>query len=226
MKKLIVANWKMNKNTQDIDFWVNEFLSKYAPNIDFSKITVAVAPSHPYLSYLSQIKNKFQVCAQDVHTNQQGTFTGSVAAFQLREFVTHVLVGHSETHSTFEQTCEKAFIVMKNEMTPIVCLSDFSSIQKLPDYFINSFIALEDPNDISSDGHYKNVDSKFVSDRVLEFTTKLGREFLGLLYGGSVNRQNAEELGNIVGLDGLLVGNASLDPGHFFEVIKGFSKNL
>lgn len=226
MKKLIVANWKMNKNTQDIDFWVDEFLNKYAPNIDFTKVNIVVAPSHPYLQHLFQIKDKFQICAQDVHAQQQGTFTGSVAAFQIREFAKYVLVGHSETKSTFEDTCEKALISMKNEMTPIVCLSDFDSISSMPEFFVNSFIALEDPNDISNDGHYKNVDSKFVQDRLNQFKSKFKSEFLGVLYGGSVNRQNAEELGNIVGLDGLLVGNASLDPGHFFEVIKGFSSNI
>ncbi len=224
MKKLIVANWKMNKNTDDINFWVDEFVNKYAPNLDFTKVTVVVAPSFPYLQHLSQVKNKFEVCAQDAHQNQQGTFTGSVAAFQVREFAKYVMVGHSETHSTFEQTCEKALICMKNEMIPIVCLSDFESILTMPDYFFNTFIALEDPGDISNDGHYKNVDSSFVESRVKQFRAKFGSNFLGVLYGGSVNRQNATSLGKIVGLDGLLVGNASLDPGHFFEVIKGFSE--
>ena len=216
----------MNKNKNDIDVWLDEFNNKYAPNIDFSKVTVAVAPSFPYLEYVSGTKNKFDLCAQNVSEEQQGTYTGQVAAFQLREFVKYVLVGHSETHSAFELSCAKALISMKNEMTPIVCLSDFSKISTLPDYFVNAFVALEDPNDISSDGHYKNVDSRFVENRVTDFKNKLGSNFLGLLYGGSVNRQNAPELGKIVGLDGLLVGNASLDAGHFFEVIKGFSENL
>lgn len=226
MKKLIVANWKMNKNKSDVDFWVDEFLNKYAPNLDFTKVTVVVAPSFPYLQHLVHVRSKFEVCVQNVHQTQQGAFTGSVAAFQAREFAKYAMVGHSETNSTFEQTCEKALICMKNEMIPIVCLSDFESISAMPDYFFNTYIALEDSNDISNDGHYKNVDTSFVENRVKQFRTKFGDNFLGVLYGGSVNRQNATSLGKIVGLDGLLVGNASLDPGHFFEVIKGFSENL
>jgi len=226
MKKLIVANWKMNKNREDIDFWMDEFTHKYAPNLDFTKISIVVAPSHPYLQHLSQVKSKFEVCAQDVHQSQQGTFTGSVAAFQLREFAKYVIVGHSETGANFSTTCEKALICMKNEMTPIVCLSDLDAVLSIPDYFLNAFVALEDPQHISNDGHYKNVDSSYVQTRVNEFRAKFGNEFLGVLYGGSVNRQNASSLGKIVGLNGLLVGNASLDPGHFFEVIKDFSKDL
>ena len=114
MKKIIVANWKMNKNTQDIDFWVDEFLNKYAPNIDFTKVNIVVAPSHPYLQHLFQIKDKFQICAQDVHAQQQGTFTGSVAAFQIREFAKYVLVGHSETKSTFKSA--NFFFIEKNHL--------------------------------------------------------------------------------------------------------------
>ena len=111
---------------------------------------------------------------------------------------------------------------MKSEVAPVVCLTDFGQIQQLPDYLLNSVIALEDALDISTNGVYKSISLEVVSDRVRSFTEKFGSDFLGLLYGGSVNGQNASELSKIVGLNGLLVGNASLEPGEFYQVIKKY----
>ena len=55
MKKLIIANWKMNKTSSEVVSWFTEF-STFLPSIDFSQVTIAIAPPFPYLELSSNLK--------------------------------------------------------------------------------------------------------------------------------------------------------------------------
>lgn len=223
MKKLIVANWKMNMTSSTIDTWFQEF-NKHASKLDFSKVTIGVAPPYPYLAQVKSLASNVEVVSQDVSSFLLGAYTSQVSSVQLKDFCKYALVGHSETKATPDVSFAKALNCMKENIIPITCVSDLSTIPKLPAHMFNSVIALEDVTDISHDGVYKDVSIKSVQVKVDSFTEKFGSDFLGLLYGGSVNRQNARELGKIVGLTGLLVGNASLDAVRFVDIVSDFAQ--
>jgi len=81
---------------------------------------------------------------------------------------------------------------------------------------------LEDPENISQNGVYRSKSLAEVQKLVDE-----ARRFFGdepkIIYGGSVNEENAQELASIAGLDGVLVGNASLNPVTFADIVSKFS---
>ena len=223
MKKIVIANWKMNKNKAEINAWLERFqiLTK---ELDLSQIIIGIAPSFPYLCNINTCGLNIETVSQDVSEYIEGAFTGQVGAKQIKDYCKYSIVGHSETKPSYDITFSKALMCMKEGITPIVCLSNLTSIPNMPEYMFNAVIALEDLHDISSEGVYKEIDIKRIEERVLQFTDKFGSDFLGLIYGGSVNRQNALSLGKIVGLNGLLVGNASLDPDHFVEIVRNFAQ--
>lgn len=222
MKKLIIANWKMNMTPSMIDTWFQEF-SKHLSKFDLSKVTIAVAPSYPHLAQVKSLAINVEVVAQDVSSFLLGAHTSQVSAAQLKDFCKYALVGHSETQATPDISFTKALNCMKEGIIPVTCIADLSAVSTLPAHMFNSVIALEDISDISHDGVYKDVSIKNVQAKVDFFTKTFGSDFLGLLYGGSVNRQNAGELGKIVGLTGLLVGNASLDVDHFVDIVSNYA---
>lgn len=223
MKKLIIANWKMNMTASTIDAWFQEF-SKHVSKLDLPKVTIGIAPSFPHLAQVKSLVSNVEVVAQDVSSFPLGAYTSQVSAVQLKDFCKYALVGHSETQATPDISFTKALNCMKENIIPVTCVSDLSAVSKVPAHMFNSVIALEDITDISHDGVYKEVSIESVQLKVDSFTKKFGSDFLGLLYGGSVNRQNASELGKIVGLTGLLVGNASLDAGHFVDIVSDFAQ--
>lgn len=223
MKKLIIANWKMNMTSSSIEDWFDVF-NKHLDRIDSTKVTVGIAPSYPYLEKVKKLSDEVLVVGQDASFFEDGAHTSQVSARQLRDYCTYSMIGHSETRPKYEEVFSKAFNCMKEELIPIVCISDFSSLTGFPNHMFNSVIALEDAQDISQEGKYKKLETISIQERVNNFTQKFGIDFSGIIYGGSVNRQNAAELGMIVGLDGLLVGNASLDADHFIEIVCGFTQ--
>lgn len=223
MKKLIIANWKMNMTLASVDAWFAAY-TKLVSRIDFSKVTLGIAPSFLHLAKLKAYNLNLELVAQDVSSYVTGAYTSQVSAAQLKDFCKYALVGHSETKPRLEESFTKALNCMKEQIIPITCLSDLTQVSVLPEHMFNSVIALEDVTDISHGGVYKAVSSKSVQLRVDAFSSKYGTDFLGLLYGGSVNRQNAGELGKIVGLTGLLVGNASLEADHFVDIVCDFAQ--
>jgi triosephosphate isomerase len=81
-----------------------------------------------------------------------------------------------------------------------------------------SYIAWEDPNNISKNGVYKEKDPEDIKKGIDQIRTHIPSQAV-LIYGGSVNRQNANTVFNIPGVNGVLPGNASLDPQHFIDII-------
>lgn len=208
--KYYIANWKMNMNESDIDNWTGSF----KPNPPSEKIII-IAPSLPYLV---KIKGAgFRTCAQDVSTFNKGAHTGETGSFQLKDFCEYCLIGHSERKEGLDTVIQKRDICLDEGITPVVCFVNIEDADYL--YKPGVILAWEDPENISVNGKYapKNTAEIRTNINILKASLPDGTE---VIYGGSVNRQNIAELANINGLDGVLVGNASLDPAHFYEICR------
>ena len=210
--KHFIANWKMNNNEQDTKKWLEDFKEK-SKSLD--KSTIIIAPSTPYLHLVKQAG--FSVAAQDISLETKGAHTGETGDFQIADFCEYCIVGHSERKEDRETVFEKRDLCLEQKIIPIVC---FVEENDALDYYKNGVIlAWEDPQNISVEGHYKPRDPQEIRTTINIIKASLP-ENADVVYGGSVNRQNIHELANIVGLDGVLVGNASLDPEHFYEICK------
>ncbi|KKS37407.1 MAG: Triosephosphate isomerase [candidate division WWE3 bacterium GW2011_GWF1_42_14] len=215
--KYIVANWKMNMNMQDVINWAAGFDTAVLNG----NVTIIVAPSSPHIFPVAELMKKIgvEISAQDVSIEEKGAHTGETGSFQLKEMCKYAIVGHSERKETPEVVIKKIDACLANRITPIVCFVDSGKIEmyKRP----GAMYAWEDPANISKNGVYKEKSTKDIVEGVKKIRAILKNKE-PLLYGGSVNGQNIPDLVNIEKLDGVLVGNASLDPKHFSGIVAAY----
>lgn len=215
MNKLIVLNLKENMPKIEINKYIKE-LEKLPKDED---IVLAI----PYV-YLSSIKsNKILISSQDVSCYEKGPYTGEVSAYMLKDIgVDYVIVGHNDRRTIFEE-CNKEINMkihsaLKNNLKVILCVSNISELKKslkdIDDYS-NIVIAFEskkyiDSNDvISRDNLIKTI------DKISKITKRQSR----IIYGGGIKKDNIKKLSGINGLDGLLIGKASLDINQVKDII-------
>lgn len=180
----------------------------------FADKEIIIAPSHPHIHLVKDIP--VSIASQDVSDREKGAHTGETGAFQLKEFVKYSIVGHSERGERRDTVLRKATLCLENQITPIVC---FTALEDAKVYSADGVIlAWEDPDNISKDGVYRPKPIEQIETEVKNMRQNLPSD-VKMVYGGSVNKDNITGLKRIGLLDGVLVGNASLDPEHFHGLI-------
>ena len=217
MKKLfIVANWKSNKTTAEAKTWLERFM-KY--DLRFTNKEVIICPPFtllPFLkSYLLNHKSGLKLGTQDVSPFPKGAYTGAIAAEQLAEYASYVIVGHSERRKYFQENdqmlANKADMAIENNLTPIYCVQDEQSV--IPEGV--KVVAYEPVFAIGT----RNPDTPENADGVGKTLKKQYSSVKYLLYGGSVTEENVYSFTSMPNIDGVLVGGASLDPIAFSRII-------
>ena len=185
-----------------------------------------------------------KIGAQDCGFEDEGQFTGDVSAKLLQEVnCEYVIVGHSERRKNQQETNEiiakKALSAFKNKITPIICVGESKEIRDQGQHFdfvkeqiIKSIplvktariVIAYEPIWAIGTGETAQVSQieemvKFIRQVYENEVAQFVEEFF-LIYGGSVNSANSGEILNIKGLDGLLVGKASLDIEEFTKILK------
>jgi len=158
-------------------------------------------------------------CAQDVSPFERGAFTGENGAFQIKVFSKYAIIGHSERKEPVEVVARKRDLCLMEKITPIVCFVNPSDLLRL--YKDGCVMAWEDPQNISVNGVYRLEDPAKISAIAKEIRKIIPAE-AKLIYGGSVNERNVAAISRISELDGVLVGNASLDPEIFATIVRYF----
>jgi len=217
--RYIIANWKMNMNKEQVNSWLNEF-SKLTSGKDL-KSKVLLAPSFPYLEMVNDFcrENACFCCAQNVSLFEKGAHTGYVGAFQIKDLCPYSIIGHSERNEETEAVIKKRDACLQEGITPIVCFTqkeDWSKKQAQ-----GALLAWEDPSNISQGGVYREKDPQEIEGAYKYFAQETAGS--SIIYGGSVHRGNAPALAKIPNLGGALIGNASLDPQHFLDIISAFA---
>jgi triosephosphate isomerase (TIM) len=184
-----------------------------------------------------------KVGAQDCHHEIKGSFTGDISASMLKKVgCAYVIVGHSERRANHFETSEivgkKVKAVLEEKMTPIICVGESKEIREQEKHleFIYRQIMNSVPKDVKFDKlviAYEPIWSigtgvvpsfeqiaevaKLVKKIFDEKFAGLANSYF-LLYGGSVTSENSAEILKINGIDGLLVGKASLDAEEFVKI--------
>lgn len=203
MKSLIVANWKMNPATLE------------EAKVLFEAVKGRGAIICPPFIYLSSLKANG---AQDVFWETEGAFTGEISPLMLKNMgVEYVIIGHSERRNHLQETNDiidkKLKAALRAGLKPILCIDKISQVpQGLP----GLIIAYEPLYCI---GTGKACNPERAEKMRFSIKKKAGIKTL-VLYGGSVNAQNASGYIKQAGFDGLLVGGASLKPKEFIDIIK------
>lgn len=222
-KKLVVANWKQNKTLEEAVAWCKEFVRLCSAVQDRStnvSVLPIICPSMAFVERLAEVLGPAQVAlgVQDISPFADGAHTGFVGVGQIKQFVKYAIVGHSEREEDRNIVEGKAELCTNSGITPIVCFKSSSQYKQIAD----AVYALEDPDNISQNGMYRAKSGAEVKELIEGAGRFFGKEAI-MLYGGSVNKENAEELARIDGLHGVLVGNASLNPYTFADIVYKFS---
>lgn len=245
-KKLIIGNWKMNLNMQEASLYLHKLMEVLKPRRD---VEVVVAPTTLTLQSLSlQINRRIaKLAAQNCYWRDHGAYTGEVPAAHLRGIADYVLIGHSERRYIFIESDKdirlKVQAAIRNRLQPILCIGETAQERALgetrdvlADQLTSGLanvtaeeldrvvIAYEPIWAIGTGDNAKSVDVKkatqMIRQHVAHLYGKKAAEEVRILYGGSITVDSAADYLAISGLDGLLVGTASLDIHQFTEIIE------
>lgn len=230
---LVIANWKSHKVSSEVAQWLSSFLGQ--SDLFLGSTEIVVAPPLPYMSQLgAQVSNQahVQLAAQDVSQFPSGSYTGAVNARQLKDLgVRYVIVGHSERRQYFHESPLEITLKLQRSLEeglqPVLCLdadqieTQFESLS--PDILASLIIAYEPQAAIGS--------GQPESPQIVFETFSRIRERYGTsvrcLYGGSISLSTVDQFLTAssadTGLDGFLVGSASLDPSSFADVVRAIN---
>jgi triosephosphate isomerase len=211
-----IANWKMNMGIKDIISWLDAFSKHRFP--ENSARHIIICPSFPHLTLTKEASKKmsFEVGAQDTSVFEKGAHTGETGTFQLRQLASYCIVGHSERKESIDIVLKKRDLCLNVGLTPIVCFVNENDAVKHNTEGV--VLCWEDPNNISKDGVYRDKNPADVEIGMKKIKNDVSPK-TPVIYGGSVNRENIKLLNKIKEIEGVLVGNASLDPNHFADII-------
>jgi len=220
MKPLIVANWKMNPQTLVEAKRLFNLVRKGTKNV--RNVEMVICPPFVYLPLLKANG------AQDCFWEQKGAFTGEVSPPMLKNLdCKYVIVGHSERRRYFEETDEmvnrKLKAAFKNGLRPILCIEKTSQIRKgikgVSKKELRNLILAYEPVWAIGTGRACGIPEA----KKVNFSIRKILKRNVLLYGGSVNSQNARDFIKKAKFQGLLIGGASLTPKEFIAIVKTVS---
>lgn len=234
--KIIVGNIKMNMKFGEIPNYINFFKNIKNDNL-------IICPSYIYIPYF--LNYGFHVGSQNVCASIDGGYTGEISATQLHSIgVKYTIVGHSERRIKLKETCteinKKIKSSLDSNLKVILCVGETEEERDLLKKDIvlkrqikNALFGIEDIKNIiiAYEPVWSVGTNKLPSNEELiktihyikDLIYSMYKKNIKVLYGGSINNKNIENLKNINELDGFLIGSASINPTTFLEIIDKIS---
>lgn len=227
MQKIVIANWKMN-GSQSLAQELTAAMKLQSFDLD---IKLVVCPPYTLISFLeAKLKHNRDIAigAQEVSCHESGAYTGEISASMLREAgCQYVLIGHSERRRYHQENdalvLEKMNQALKAGLIPVVCIGETldqrkanqteavlaAQLELLLKAHQADFIIAYEP--VWAIGTGLAATTKEIQETHAFLKKKLYNcQNVPLLYGGSVNGENAGTILNLKEVDGVLVGGASL----------------
>ncbi|MBQ7871734.1 MAG: triose-phosphate isomerase [Oscillospiraceae bacterium] len=243
-RPMIAGNWKMNKTPAETVALLNELKKiqvRTRAEVVVCPMTVSLFAAGPQLK-----GTDIKLGAQNVHFEDKGAFTGEANVASLKELgVEYVILGHSERRQYFGETDEtvnqKVLKCLENGLKPIVCVGE--SLSEKQRGITNEVVCLQTKAALCGVTKAKLSDVVIAYEPIWAIGTGMTataqdanatigairsalRDVFGymaddvrILYGGSMNDKNANELMSQPEIDGGLIGGASLVPEKFEKVI-------
>ena len=245
-RPVFAANWKMNHGPTAAAEFIRTFIGSYPRRND--RTVVFFPPALSVSAVRAAVRERSDVLlgVQNIHWEAQGSFTGEISASMARDAgATVVLVGHSERRHVFGETddeCGKKVVAAeKAGLAPMLCVGEKlderergeteavvlrqlrAGLDGLSRSYTGPLLVAYEPVWAIGTGRTATPEDAAAVHKVLrsELTAIVGDRAgrVPILYGGSVNQANAAALLAAAGVDGLLVGGASLDPSTWLSIV-------
>ncbi|HYH36274.1 MAG TPA: triose-phosphate isomerase [Candidatus Saccharimonadales bacterium] len=246
-RTLIVGNWKMNLNVHEASLLVKRLDDRISLHRDIEVVLAPSMLCLQPLSVQID-RRKFRLAAQNAFYRDEGAFTGEVSFTMLRDLVHYVIVGHSERriyfHENLEMIRDKIQAAVRNEISPILCVGESQQeraageTKRVIHDQINTALSNLTPEEVGQvviayepvwaiSGFGGRLAKPDEIEKIVTVIRSLIRSLYGepvarnvrILYGGSVDDHIAGGYLGIEGVDGLLVGNASLNYHKFSGIV-------
>ena len=249
MKPLIVANWKMSLGTLEEAKRLFNSVKRGIKNI--KNVEVVICPPFLYLSNLKSEILNLKLGAQDCFWKEKGPFTGQISPLMLKDLACqYVIIGHSERRNlgeTDEMINKKVKAAIFEKLKPILCIGETGEERKRGKTF--TVLKRQLKEDLKSISNFKFQISNFkfqISNLIIAyepvwaigtgracgipeakeaylFIKKLVKN-IPILYGGSVDSENAASYIKEASFEGLLVGGSSLIAEEFIKIVKSVGR--
>ncbi len=243
---LFAANWKMHLGPTEAAEYVRRFTAQASPSGARDLWFFPPAVSLPLVAQAFRGRDDVVVGAQDAHWEPKGAFTGAISMGMVRDAGgSAVLVGHSERRHVFgetdAETGRKVRAALANELVPLLCVGEKLEerdagrtagvvVRQLeaaldgvgPEGLARLVVAYEPVWAIGTGRNAQPGDAAEVHGVIRDWLAARGApDGLRILYGGSVRADNVRALLAAPGVDGVLVGGASLDPEGWAAIVGG-----
>ncbi len=210
---------------------------------------VLVCAPFPYLSQVENLvaNSEVKLGAQNLNINSSGAFTGEVSANMIKDFgAKHVIVGHSERRSLYGETnplvAEKVKAALEGGLTPLLCVGESLEQREAGETEVVVAEQINTVIELVGIGAFRNIIIAyepvwaigtgktaspeqaqavhlFIRDLLRESDESIAQS-ISILYGGSMNAGNANELISCADIDGGLIGGAALKAEDFLQICK------
>ena len=249
MKTYIVGNWKLNFTVGEASIYLHKLL-KAMPNYRDMEVVVAPSLVALQPLSLQVDRHKMKLAAQNGFYRDYGAFTGEVSFSQLRGIVDYSIIGHSERRYILREDdkmiAKKVAAAIRNKITPILCIGETESerafgetkdvirdqllggLSEIGDDMVEKVIIAYEPVWAISSGKEAKLATPDEISEVVKLIRKIltdtydkkVAENIPVLFGGSVNPSNAGGYLTVPGVNGLLIGGASLILSEFTDIIE------
>ncbi len=250
-KKVVAGNWKCNTTLQE-GVELAKAVDKIVAEKGASDVVVVMGTPFTHLTKVVESVNtkRVGVSSQNCAAEAKGAFTGEVSAAMVKSTgAEYVILGHSERREYYGETSEtlnkKVALTLENGLTPIYCCGEPLEIREAgtqKEYVINQL--KETIFSLSADdfkkiiiayepiwaiGTGKTATTEQAQEMHKDIRDAIAAQFdaavadeISILYGGSCNPKNANELFANPDVDGGLIGGASLKAEDFIEIINAY----
>ena len=239
-KYFISANWKMNGSKE----FTRTFFAAMNEDID-EEVKIIICPADCYLNEVDTMApNNVIRGAQNISFNSDGAYTGEVSASMLKDLnVEYVIIGHSERreyHAESNEIIRKKFnSAVSNNLKPILCVGEsldqrqkeetFNHLESQIVSVINKEVLSNHPFIIAYEpiwaiGTGETATPEIANEvhifiqETLDKIDSIQSKKIAIIYGGSVNSNNAYDLFKMSHINGALIGGSSLDANEFNKI--------
>ncbi|MBS1950615.1 MAG: Triosephosphate isomerase [Cytophagales bacterium] len=248
-QKIVAGNWKMNKTMPEAQALSSEVMGMVSSEVTTNTKVVLCVP-FPFLPVIKYLLGKSSVAvgAQNCSEHDWGAYTGEVSALMLKSMdIPYVILGHSERRQYFGEDgkllVKKIDKALAAALTPIFCCGEPLEVREkgthdtlvrqqveealfhLSAESLKKVVIAYEP--VWAIGTGKTATSQQAQEMHAVIRKQLASKYgdtiaqeISILYGGSVNSKNAQELFSCPDVDGGLVGGASLKSREFVDIIK------